>query len=289
MSIRRSIGNPAAWCCGLLFLGGCAVVPPLPEEDDVPVKEIVNDAVCQTRQALEEIRTLKIPQSSFDPEKWDIGITLTPKATFQYDASLVGSGKSNPAPKKTLASIVGALASVGGIPAADYDSAAYTQGSASYLIHSNSFFSKNGPSPIVALCTNREQPVRRYDVTRNLDIDKWLMRVISPVDSQIVSLGSSAPSGTTFSYSVDLIIYEAAGATLSYAVPSGRWLTGLGLGVKRTQEVTLTINLNSDTGVTRSVVSKSGKVVSKTVPSAEGVRAFQLQQLLLNPSTTLTR
>jgi len=266
----------------VICLSGCATVPPLLDEDDLPVTNIINDAVCQTRQALKSVQDAGVPSKNFDPKNWAVGITLSPKSSLQWDVGVSGTGKSNPAGQKGLFSVVGSLASIGGAPAADYNSNAFTQGIASYLIHSSSFFSSSD-TEIAALCTSASTSFHRYDITRDMQLDKWLQRVIGPVNGTIISLGGNSPSSTSFSYQVDLVIYEGAGATVSYAVPSGRWTAGPGAGVKRTQEVSLTISFSADSGMQKTVRSAKGKIVKTfKVPSAEAARAIQLQQLL-NP------
>ena len=265
------------WKCGIAVIAaggitGCASVQPLPDEEDLPVEKIVDDAVCQTRQAFLNIAyeiatgrqsdpTMKPikPNTPFDPTKWAMSIQLQPKNTLQFDVGVGGSFKSNNNPKKHLFQVSESLAAAAGLPAANFDATGSTQGLVVYFLHSHVFFNPRFKAEFQEIC--RGSPASyQYDVTKNLKIEDWIRRFLSPLNGDVMDLGSSKAGDNSFQYIAQLTVFYGADIGTTYTVASTKWAGSATLGAKRTQDMILTLSFTKDAGepITENRVAKRG-------------------------------
>jgi hypothetical protein len=268
----------------------CATVQPLPDEEDLPVEKIVDDAVCQTRQAFLNIAneiatgrqsdpTMKPikPNTPFDPTKWAMSIQLQPKNTLQFDVGVGQSFKSDNNPKKHLFLVTESLAAAAGLPAANFDATGSTQGLVVYFLHSHVFFNPRFRSEFQDIC--RGSPATyQYDVTKNLKIEDWIRRFLSPLNGDIMELGSAKTGDNSFQYVAELTVFYGADVGTTYTVASTKWTASASLGAKRTQNMILTLSFTKDGGETVIENRMAKKAVSQT--AAETLKSFNFSALL---------
>lgn len=289
------------WKCGIAVIAaggitGCASVQPLPDEEDLPVEKIVDDAVCQTRQAFLNIAyeiatgrqsdpTMKPikPNTPFDPTKWAMSIQLQPKNTLQFDVGVGGSFKSNNNPKKHLFQLNESLAAAAGLPAANFDATGSTQGLVVYFLHSHVFFNPKFKSEFQEIC--RGSPASyQYDVTKNLKIEDWVRRFLSPLNGDVMELGSSKAGDNSFQYIAQLTVFYGADIGTTYTVASTKWAGSATLGAKRTQDMILTLSFTKDAGepITENRVAKRGVSAN----AAETLKSLNFSALLQRALST---
>jgi len=289
------------WGIALIKVGGitgCASVQPLPDEEDLPVEKIVDDAVCQTRQAFLNIAyeiakgrqsdpTMKPikPNTPFDPTKWAMSIQLQPKNTLQFDVGVGGSFKSNNNPKKHLFQLNESLAAAAGLPAANFDATGSTQGLVVYFLHSHVFFNPRFKAEFQEIC--RGSPASyQYDVTKNLRIEDWIRRFLSPLNGDVMELGSTKGGDNSFQYIAQLTVFYGADIGTTYTVASTKWTGSATFGAKRTQDMILTLSFTKDTGVamTENRVAKRGVSDSAAATLKDLNFSALLQRALSTPS-----
>ena len=289
------------WGIALITAGGitgCASVQPLPDEEDLPVEKIVDDAVCQTRQAFLNIAyeiatgrqsdpTVKPikPNTPFDPTKWAMSIQLQPKNTLQFDVGVGGSFKSNNNPKKHLFQLNESLAAAAGLPAANFDATGSTQGLVVYFLHSHVFFNPRFKAEFQEIC--RGSPASyQYDVTKNLRIEDWIRRFLSPLNGDVMELGSTKGGDNSFQYIAQLTVFYGADIGTTYTVASTKWTGSATFGAKRTQDMILTLSFTKDTGVamTENRVAKRGVSDSAAATLKDLNFSALLQRALSTPS-----
>ncbi len=281
---------------GAASITACATVQPLPDEEDLPVEKIVDDAVCQTRQAFLDIAneiatgrqsdpTMKPikPNTPFDPTKWAMSIQLQPKNTLQFDVGVGQSFKSNNNPKKHLFLVNESLAAAAGLPAANFDATGSTQGLVVYFLHSHVFFNPRFKAEFQEIC--RGSPASyQYDVTKNLKIEDWIRRFLSPLNGDVMDLGSSKAGDNSFQYIAQLTVFYGADIGTTYTVASTKWAGSATLGAKRTQDMILTLSFTKDAGepITENRVAKRG--VSEN--AAETLKSLNFSALLQRALST---
>ena len=250
-----------------LALGGCATIPPLADEKDLPVEFIVNDTVCQIGQAFRNVdaslKSVRLtgmdpgvaanpefkalsPTSDFDPRTWAMSVTLTPHNKLDVDIGLGASWTNRPNDKTVAPKIVAQLASVAGLPAADFNFSGETAPTVAYTIHSAVFFNQRNSRQLAEKCHGSPQEFQ-YDVTKNLGVESWLRRFLAPVDGKIISLGGKPSGDDYFSFHQTLTVYYGAGVGPTYSLQSGHWSGAFSAGAKRTQEIDLQIAFVKDT------------------------------------------
>jgi hypothetical protein len=266
----------------VISLSGCGnIIPSLPTERELPVKAIVTEAVCETADALQAINMVnnndlfeyrapsylnddekserlahldQYRKGTFQPDQWAITFKLEPRNTAQYDAGIAGTFKSNASAKKKLFQFGENLAGADGIPAANFDATAYTDGTVQYTVHSSTLV-ELGNSKIKEICGNvsvhkdfieAHIALLDHNVSNNLHILDWITRFLSPVDGKIISIASSTAGSNSFSYTTDLKDYYGLDTSASYTFSSLKWAGGPSLGFEQMREETLTINFAND-------------------------------------------
>ena len=199
------------------------------------------------------------PNTPFDPTKWAMSIQLQPKNTLQFDVGVGGSFKSNNNPKKHLFQVSKSLAAAAGLPAANFDATGSTQGLVVYFLHSHVFFNPRFKAEFQEIC--RGSPASyQYDVTKNLKIEDWIRRFLSPLNGDVMDLGSSKAGDNSFQYIAQLTVFYGADIGTTYTVASTKWAGSATLGAKRTQDMILTLSFTKDAGepITENRVAKRG-------------------------------
>lgn len=282
----------------LAALSGCGLVPPLPSETELPVGEIITAAVCQLRDALysvEQARSVKTGDAKFggfDPRQWAVSITLTPKNTLWMGAGFAGSYKSNPASLKNVESFTASLAGLLSVPAANVESAGYSQSVMTYTLRTAVLFDENfeprlnqickGPPSASAQCVDRrDDKPSPYALSHDLMICEWLFRALAPVDGDILSIAS--PNANTFSYTVSISMNAGAGASAGYVVPNATWFVGASAGGREQKEVSLAFGLTQDSkAAVKTVVRKgAGEPKSTTAKPAAAQGQPKAQEQLV--------
>lgn len=69
----------------LLSSGGCAILPDIPPDWALPVREIILHTACELKFSLIDLQPISDPRR-FDPSAWTIKVTLNPKADADISA-----------------------------------------------------------------------------------------------------------------------------------------------------------------------------------------------------------
>lgn len=99
---------PRAAVSGLLLISlgatGCVSLPDIPGDRTLPMREILEHATCELRDALDELTQPRFER--FEAKRWLVEITLMPKAEKQMVAGAGGSVKSSTQPVTALKNLI---------------------------------------------------------------------------------------------------------------------------------------------------------------------------------------
>src|SRR5258708_23078832 len=84
--------NKCIVACGLIGIGGCSVIPPMPDDFSLTVREILQHSACELRGAFVELS--KPQYASFKANKWLIAVKLTPKTDGDVNGALRLNGNN---------------------------------------------------------------------------------------------------------------------------------------------------------------------------------------------------
>jgi hypothetical protein len=152
-----------AFFFGTVSVGGCASLPDLPGDIELPVKEIILHSACELRDTF---RSLTAPEfKRFKAEQWLISVTLTPKV----DTSLTfgGAWTRRDAPASRLVTWV-----FGTGPGIQYEAKGQRSGAATYSIKSKQLIEDK------SMPCDRDTP-SWHALTRELRVADWLRRSVS--------------------------------------------------------------------------------------------------------------
>jgi len=189
-------------------LGGCSIIPPVPDDYSLPVREILQHTACQLQAAFVELNS--DPQyASFKPTKWLISVKLTPKTDSEINGGLGATGKST--------SLSGtkyfnnwAFGSVGA-PAAAVDAKGTRNASITFKMTSKDLL-----HPKEKLICPVESP-RIHVLLENLGITNWLTRLVKAKNKAVGSLATfDAPT-----YSSEILVKFSGNGSFTYTFPFG--------------------------------------------------------------------
>jgi hypothetical protein len=216
-----------------IALSGCSIVPDLPAEEELPVQEIMLNAVCELRTAFFVISRQK-KFANFKPGEWAINITLTPKIDTQLYASFGYSGRSTP-DKTALRFITWTLGTSPGLRAG---AEGHRDGAVTFPLKSSQLLDeKNYP---IQGCVEHIPAVG--GLSQYLGVREWLERIIPESASGIDKVTRlDKPS-----YSTQIVVKVdggAAGAT--FFIPNGSTYTPAVAGLRKRDE-TLSITMTPE-------------------------------------------
>lgn len=156
----------------------CARVPSLPQDRDLPLKEILLYATCELRGAFKDLDNPSY-KKSFDAKKWFIGISLTPKVNADATVGIGTTGKSTTVPgAKFFNTFV-----IGAAPGASVNSKGHSDASVTYTIRSSALLDEQ-EHPLA--CSNL--PPTTAPLARNLQIHDWLVRSVGAASAGVGTL-----------------------------------------------------------------------------------------------------
>ncbi|MBV8448499.1 MAG: hypothetical protein JO124_11000, partial [Hyphomicrobiales bacterium] len=126
----------------------------------------------------------------------------------------------------------------------------------------------------------------QYDVTKNLRIEDWIRRFLSPLNGDVMDLDSIKAGDNSFQYIAQLTVFYGADIGTTYTVASTKWTGSATFGAKRTQDMILTLSFTKDTGVamTENRVAKRGVSDSAAATLKDLNFSALLQRALSTPS-----
>lgn len=208
-------------------LGGCSIIPPVPDDYNLPVREILQHTACELQAAFV---TLSDPEfSSFRASKWLIAVKLTPKTDSEINAGLGATGKST-----TLSGAkyfnnwaFGSL----GAPAADVDAKGTRIATITFKMTSKDLL-----HPKEKLICPVESP-RLHALAENLAISDWLVRLVRAKNKAVGPLATF----DTPTYSSQIVVKFSGNGNFTYTFPFGTNFAALSgsYDMDETLEITL--------------------------------------------------
>jgi len=194
-----------------LSTNGCANVPSLPPDSDMPIKEILLHSACELRSAFHELDARNYP--GFDAKKWVIGISLTPKVNSEGTISVGTTGKSTTDTKKRFFNTF----VLGAAPGAAANQKGHSDGSITYIIRSKALLdAANHPLN----CGSK--PATGTPLARHLQIQDWLVRSVAAGDSGIGGLTKiDKPT-----YTAEIYVKFNGSGSYTYNFPFGTAFAG---------------------------------------------------------------
>ena len=235
--------NCAFIVAGGTWISGCSIIPPMPDDTSLPVREILQHTACELRYAFLK---LSEPQyASFKASKWLVSIKLSPKLNSDINGGVGYTGKST-----TLSAAKyfnnWAFGSVGA-PGAAVDAKGTRDVSITFKTNSKELLS----NPKNQLICPVDGP-RAHVLTEHLGIREWLVRLVEAKDTAMGSLASL----DTPTYSSQIFVKFSGNGNFTYTFPFG---TALGaLSGSYDLDETLLITMTQDTG--------GGTLVVQTLP-----------------------
>lgn len=199
--------NRPAFLGGCALIGGCSIIPPVPDDTMLPVREILQHTACELQSAFE---ILSDPHfASFRANKWLIAVKLNPKIDSEINGGFGATGKST--------SLSGAkyfnnwaFGSVGA-PAAAVDAKGTRNVSIIFKMTSKELL-----HPKERLICPLDSP-RVHVLTENLGIARWLVRLVEAKDNAVGSLASF----DTPTYSSEINVKFSGNGSFTYTFPFG--------------------------------------------------------------------
>ncbi|MEY9706506.1 hypothetical protein ABIF50_009067 [Bradyrhizobium diazoefficiens] len=227
-----------------VWIGGCSIIPPTPDDTSLPVREILQHTACELRYAFVK---LSEPQyASFKANKWLVAIKLSPKTDSEINGGVGSTGKST-----TLSAARyfnnWALGSVGA-PGGAVDAKGTRDVSITFKTSSKELIS----NPRNQLICPVDSP-RAHVLTEHLGIGEWLVRLVEAKDTAMGSLAKlDSPT-----YSSQIFVKFSGNGSFTYTFPFGAAFGALSGSYD--MDETLLITLSPDT-------TSSGTLVVQTLP-----------------------
>lgn len=227
MSLKAALSLTASF-----LVAGCSIIPDVPSDDNLPVREILQHTACELQRAFQ---ILSLPQyKSFNAKKWLIAVKLSPKTDAEVSGGLGLTGKST--------SVSGAhyfnnwaLGSVGS-PGAAVDAKGTRNVSIVFKMSSKELLNAKD-----RLICPVDSP-RYHILAQHLGIGEWLVRL---VESKDYAVGSLATLDTP-TYSSEIVVKFTGNGNFTYNFPLGTHF-GAVSGLYDFDE-TLEITLSPDKG-----------------------------------------
>jgi hypothetical protein len=190
-----------------IVMAGCAIIPDVPDDFRVPVREILQHSACELRDAFVELSKPKY--ASFKAGRWLIAIKLSPKLDSEVSGGIGLTGKST---TFTGANYFNnwALGSVGA-PGAALDAKGTRSVSVTYKMSSKDLL-----NPKNHLICPVDSP-RQNALTEHLGIGEWLVRLVQAKDYAVGSLATL----DTPTYSSEIMVKFSGNGNFTYTFPFG--------------------------------------------------------------------
>lgn len=226
-----------------MFTASCSIIPPVPDDFSLPIREILQHSACELRAAFVELS--KPEYASFKASKWKIAVKLTPKTDADINGGLGLTGKST--------SIAGAkylnnwaLGSVG-LPGGFVDAKGSRVAAITFKMSSKELLSNPKNQLICPVASPRY-----HVLAEHLGIGEWLVRLVR---DKYYAVGSLANLDSP-TYSSQIVVKFAANGNFTYSFPFGTNFATIA-GYYNLDE-TLDITLTPDDG--------GGKILVQTLP-----------------------
>ena len=221
--------------CGLIGIGGCSVIPPMPDDFSLPVREILQHSACELRGALIELS--KPQYASFKANKWLIAVKLTPKTDGDVNGGLGLTGKSTSISSAKLFNnwALGSL----GAPGANIDAKGTRTAAITFKMSSKELLDRKNQ-----LICPVDSP-RSHTLAEHLGIGEWLVRLVQARNYGVGSLASlNSPT-----YSSQIVVKFSGNGNFTYNFPFGTNFATIGgfYDVDETLDITLAPDTSGDT------------------------------------------
>lgn len=230
---------------GGMLIGGCSIIPEMPDDTSLPVREILQHTACELRHAFKRLSDTQY--ASFKANKWLVAIKLSPKLDSEINGGVGSTGKSTTlsAAKYFSNWALGSIGSPGGA----VDAKGTRDVSVTFKTSSKELLL----NPKNQLICPVDSP-RAHVLTEHLGIGEWLIRLVEAKD---VAMGSLAKLDSP-TYSSQIFVKFGGNGNFTYSFPFG---TAFGaLSGSYDMDETLLITLSPDT-------SSSGTLVVQTLPT----------------------
>lgn len=224
MSVR-AIG---AALLGGSLVGGCSIIPPIPDDMYFPIREIIQHSACELQAAFVELS--KPEYASFRAAKWAVAVKVTPKVDANLNGGVGYTGKST--------TISGAryfnnwaMGSIGA-PGAAADIRGSRTGPVTLKTSSKELLDPSIPLS----CPVQSQ--NSHVLAQHLGIGEWLVRLVRAKDQAVGALGKlDSPF-----YSSQMVVKFSGNGNFTYSFPFGTNFGALGgyYSVDQTLDITLT-------------------------------------------------
>jgi hypothetical protein len=271
--VVRSFGGTTVLCLrnSLIFSGvavffsGCAMVPDLPPEAEMPVQEIMMHAVCELRVAFQDM-ALDKRYASFKAAEWSLNITLTPKVDTQLQMSFGYTGKST-TDKSVLRFVTWTL---GTSPGIRVDVEGHRDGAVTFPIRSQQLL--DGRKYPIYGCEDLLRTA--HALSQYLGIREWLERIVPETESGLDKLTHvDKPS-----YSTQIVVkLDGGNAGATFFIPNGATFNPAIAGLRKRDE-TLTITMTPDPVKKKVQTLPSGAIQKEPIKTA-GVSAPAQERL----------
>lgn len=200
--------SPLVALCAAIPLSACAIMPDLPPDWALPMREILLHSACELQLALVDIRR-DVKKQLFDPGSWKIAITLNPKVDADIQP---GAGLTR---KQPFASGVTRFSNwvIGSGNGITSDMRGQRTGSVDFLLDSEKLLMDK------RLPCDRES-VHYHSLTKHLGIRDWLYRAVA----------ASALAGSKIDnpkFSAQVFMKFGGTGTYTYTFPPGTDLLSL--------------------------------------------------------------
>jgi hypothetical protein len=223
-----------------VLVGGCAIIPDVPSDTELPVREILITATCELRRAFIELDQKQY--ASFGAKNWLIAVAVTPKTDREVLASAGLTGKSTTDPK------IPRFFTWSAIPGAQVDAKGTRNASVTYNFHSKDLIDvKKFPLDCHPASPN-------YSVlTEHLSIRDWLIRTVTANQQSVGALAKlDKPT-----FSSEIFVKFSGNGGVTYNFPFG------------TNVASLTGNYDMDETLSIALSPDSSKevIVVQTLPT----------------------
>jgi hypothetical protein len=199
-----------AGACLPLTLAGCTVIPQMPNDIELPIREILHNTACELRTAFKTFNT-EPRYAAFQAKNWLLALTLTPKTDREVIAGIGLTGKSTSVSNPPYLSswAFGSAA----VPGAQIDVKGTRNGNVVYKLHSRD------------LLNEKKFPLFDCDPTsssyhalaQHIGVQDWLSRTI--LDKEISNAGLLSLNAPTLSSQI-FVKFSGAGS-FTYTFPFG--------------------------------------------------------------------
>ena len=229
-------------------IGGCSIIPQVPDDATLPVREILQHTACELQSAF--VTLSNDPQyASFKPSKWLIAIKLSPKFYSDVSGGIGSTGKST--------SLAGpkyfnnwAFGSVGS-PGANTDAKGTKSVTVTFKMSSKDLLHPKEP-----LICPVDSP-RVHVLEENLGIEKWLIQLVQAKNRAVGSLATF----DTPTYSSEIEVKFTGNGNFTYTFPFGTTFANISgtYDLDETLEITLSAATGGGGTISVQTLPKGGK------------------------------